>query len=83
MADACYIQLMKYYMNSTSSTDDELYVDLLADLINKMNPIGNYPSVIVKMNNDARKQKIVKALKQNKKIGVGFDIKEIMDGLMH
>lgn len=83
MADACYIQLMKYYMSSTSLTDDELYVDLLADLIIKMNPIGNYPSVIVKINNDARKQKIVKALEQNKKTGVGFDIKEIMGGLIH
>lgn len=80
MADACYIQLMKYYMNSTSATDDALYVDLLADLIIKMNPIGYDHSVRVRIN-DARKQKIVKALEQNKKTGMGFDIKEVMGGL--
>ena len=82
MADACYIQLMKYYMNSTSATEDKLYVDLLADLIIKMNPAGNYysfRSMNTKRYNDARKQQIIKMLEQNKKTGVGIDFKKIVD----
>ena len=80
MADACYIQLMKYYMNSTSAEEDVLYVDLLADLIIKMNPQGKYSfhSIDIKKYNDIRKQKIKKALEQNKKTGLGIDMKKIL-----
>lgn len=84
MADACYIQLIKYYMNSTNAADDELYVDLLADLIIKMNPADNFysfRSMNTKRYNDVRKQKIIKMLEQNKKTGIGVDIKKIMSDI--
>lgn len=80
IADACYIQLMKYYMNSTNASEDKLYVDLLADLIIKMNPGKSYYSyraIQTKMSNDVRKQQIIKILEQNKKTGIGIDIRKI------
>lgn len=84
MADACYIQLMKYYMNSTNAAEDKLYVDLLADLIIKMKPADSYysfRSMNTKRYNDVRKQRIIKLLEQNKKTGLGIDIKKIMSDL--
>lgn len=81
MADACYIQLMKYYMSSESSADDLLYMDLLADLIIKMTPT-DIPSSFrsnTKRINDIRKQKIKKMLEQNKRIGLGVDLKKLLD----
>lgn len=82
MADACYIQLMKYYMSSESAEDDLLYVDLLADLIIKMTPTdspSSFRSMSTKRVNDIRKQNIKKMLEKNKRIGLGFDLKKLLD----
>ncbi len=82
MADACYIQLMKYYMSSTSTKDDILFVDLLAEIIIKMNPSDNpssFQSMNLKRINDIRKQNIRKILEQNRKIGLGVDLKKLLD----
>lgn len=84
IADACYIQLMKYYMNSTNPETDKSIVDLLAELIIKMTPMqrtNRFGSLNEKRMNDVRKQTIIKKLENGRRFGTGIDLKRIVSDL--